>query len=336
MARVVLHIGTHKTATTTLQDTFAHNAALLAQHGVIYPVMGKATGHHGLVMDWNPLPAVYALPDGSIATLTRIAADHASGDQTVFLSSEEFSRGGLPGSVDFGAVRAALSGFERIEVVCVLREQWQFVQSVYLEVSKSHPPLRPSQIVDTILAEDMIEGLWTDYTLLYDHLLGAFAPDEITFLDFDRCRAAPGGILGAMLTHLGTDLSAEALELVNGGRSNPSPQPLPGWAANIICDPVHAPPWVVAATTGAFRVQFGPQARSRIWTREECRILQDYAARCNAGLAYRLAPWQPGFTVTASPMPTAAEPGTDIFREDVPADFWMRCSRWLFAARRAG
>ena len=342
MSRVILHIGTHKTATTTLQDMFAHNATLLEAHGVIYPRLGRASGHHGLVMDWNHfLPPVYALEEGSLGTLRQLAADHGAGDHTVVLSSEEFSRGRAANRPDFAAIREALTGFDRIEVVCVLREQWQFIQSIYLEISKSRQPPRPPQLIDTVLVEDMVEGLWTDYNLLYDHLLETFAPEEITFLDFDHCRKAQGGILGAMLDHLGCGLAPEALEPVNGGLSNASPQALPGWAANIITEPLTTPAWMVEATTGAFGVQFGEGRRSRIWTREECRMLQGYAARCNRQLAERLAPYQPGFAINASPLPTAGDGGAgdggeDVFREDVTGDFWMRCSRWTFGAIRRG
>lgn len=330
MARVVLHIGTHKTATTTIQDMFAHNAALLAEHGLIYPELGRTTGHHGLVMDWNALPPIYALPEGSIGTLRRIAQDHAPGDATVFLSSEEFSRGRPGARPDFVAIREALSGFDRIEVVCVLREQWQFVQSIYLEVSKGRQPLRPPALLETVLQHDMVEGLWTDYNKLYDGLLTAFAPEEITFLDFDTCRSGPGGILGAMLGYLGIDLDPEQLTPINDGRSNRSSAPLPTWAANIVAEPGVAPAWLIEAATGAFEVQFGKGATSRIWTREESRKLVGYARRCNSRLCERLSATQPGFRITTTPPRDKDE----VFREDVPAEFWIRTTRWTFAAVR--
>ncbi|MCF8516707.1 MAG: hypothetical protein K9G72_20450 [Rhodobacteraceae bacterium] len=333
MARVVLHIGTHKTATTTIQDMFAQNAELLAEHGIIYPFMGRATGHHGLVMDWNhALPPVYAYPDGALGTLRHIAEAYAGGDQTVFLSSEEFSRGRPDAQPDFTAIREALSGFDRIEVVCVLREQWQFIQSIYLEVSKSRLPARPPQVMDSALVGDMVEGLWTDYNLLYDHLLGSFASTEITFLDFDQCRQAPGGIIGTMLRHLGVALDPASLTLVNEGRSNASPGALPTWAANIIAEPGVAPRWLIEAVTGAFEVQFGAGAPSRIWTRDECSTLAGYAVRCNARLSERLSTFQPGFAVSRTDI--TAKSG--IFREDIPPEFWVRANRWVFAAARRG
>lgn len=331
MAKVVLHVGTHKTATTTIQDMFASNVKLLAKHGLIYPRLGRAAGHHGLVMDWVRLPKIYALDGGSLANLRQIARDHAQDDATVFLSSEEFSRGAQQDRVDFTAVREALSGFDQIEVICVLREQWQFVQSIYLEVSKSRLPPRPPIFVETVLKEDMAEGLWTDYNRLYDHLLAAFDPAEITFFDYDACRRAEGGILGHMLRHLGIDLDPSLLEQVNGGHSNASPRPLPAWAANVIADPAVAPNWLIKSTQGAFETQYGKTARDFLWTREEFRNLCSYAAKHNARLCERLRPYQPDF----APHVTATR-DDDMYREDLRADFWLRSNRWLFATVQKG
>ena len=333
MARVILHIGTHKTATTTIQDMFAHNANLLAEHGVIYPRLGKITGHHGLVTDWvTTLPRIYAYPRGSLETLRQIAQAHAESDRTVFLSSEEFSRGTPDTRPDFTAIRAALLPFERIEVVCVLRAQWQFIQSVYLEVSKLRQPMRPPEFVEDILRTDMAEGLWTDYSLLYDHLRKDFAADEITFLDFDQCRRTEYGIIGAMLRQIGCALDPAVLEPVNDGKSNVSPKAVPAWAANIVAAPGPATPWLVEAVTGAFNVQFGAESQSCLWTPQEFQILRDYGAERNAALAERLKPVQPDFTLEAGPADTGL-----IHRDRLHGEFWVRASRWIFsAAQRHG
>ncbi len=334
MAKVVLHIGTHKTATTTIQDTFAQNATLLAEHGVIYPRIGRATGHHGLVADWNRWLQAYALPDGALAWLTQLAREHAGGEATVLLSSEEFSRAQPEARVDFAAIRAALSAFDEIEVVCVLREQWQFLQSIYLQISKPHagarpPPPRPPRFIEMMQQENMVEGLWTDYNLLYDHLLASFAPEEITFLDYDTCRRAGGGILGRLLSHLGTSLTVADLAEVNAGHSNTSPPALPTWAANITAEPQRTTPWLLEAMAGAFSAQFGETARSILWTRGELAALQAYGAGHNARLAARLAPVQPDFAITES----TVAPGT-IHREDLRPEFWQRCNHWIFRTAR--
>lgn len=334
MARLVLHIGTHKTATTTIQDMFAHNADLLARHGLVYPRLGRFTGHHGLVMDWNRLHPAYALPGGSRAALRALAGAHAGGEGTVFLSSEEFSRGRAGSRVDFAELRGILAAFERIEVVCVLREQWQFIQSVYLEIAKSKAPPRPPDLVRTAIADSHVDGLWTDYNLLYDHLLTAFAPEEITLLDFGAMRAHPGGVIGAMLAALGIDLAAEALEPVNGGVSNPSPPALPAWAAALIAEPKAAPPWLVTAVTEAFRIEYGADTASCLFSRAEYRQIDAHFAEANARLAARHAPVQPEFAIGRTPLPEADDPRL-LFRNAIGGPFWHRCTRTLFRATEA-
>ena len=66
----------------------------------------------------------------------------------------------------FAAVRTALAPFDEIEVLCMLRPQWQFLQSIYLELSKHTSPARPPKLVDPVMESGMFEGLWIDYNKL--------------------------------------------------------------------------------------------------------------------------------------------------------------------------
>lgn len=330
MAKVILHIGTHKTATTTIQNVFALNADLLAQHGVIYPRLNRHSGHHGLVCDWAPhLSPVYDLKGGSRKALQRLSKDYGKGDHTVFLSSEEFSRGTPGHQVDFTEVRDLLSGFDQIEVVCVLRQQWQFLQSVYLEVAKVATTPHPTTLVQSAINRGMGGGLWADYNLIYDHLLQAFTPEQITFLDFDSCRRHDGGILGAMLALMPTDLTAAQLDLGDNGVANISPPPIPTWAATVIAAPAAAPGWLVQCTTNAFGIEYGADTASCLFSRGEYNRLAAHFAVLNARLAERRQAFQPDFAI--SPVP---EDPKQIFRNDVTASFWMRCNRWIFAHKQ--
>ncbi|PYE82165.1 hypothetical protein [Pseudoroseicyclus aestuarii] len=301
MSKVVLHIGTHKTATTTIQDTFWNNAELLAEQGVIYPRMGRVTGHHGLVCDWNPhLPPVYRLDAGSRGSFAALAEAYADKDVTVLLSSEELSRADPKAAVDFAEIRRLLSAFDEIEVLCVLRPQWEFLQSSYLEVSKRGAPPRPPQLVDPVIERGSFFGLYVDYTMLLDRLERVFAPEEITFADFAALRAEPDGILGWMLRHLGCDLPASALEAINGGSSNVSPMPLAGWAANLMAEPKAAPPWLIDTAERVIRRQHGEAVRTCLFSRAEFdRLAAHFDAR-NALLAERRAAVQPDFAVAAA------------------------------------
>ncbi|SPF81810.1 hypothetical protein [Pseudoprimorskyibacter insulae] len=320
MSKVILHIGTHKTATTTLQDMLWENSALLAEHGVVYPRLNKHTGHHGLVLNWDGRPKVYELPKGSMGTLEELAAAHAEGNQTLLLSSEEFSRNRSLSEMD--KIRDALSAFDEIEVICVLRTQWQFLQSVYLEVSKSRIPPRPPELVAPIIDSGTIEGLWVDYNGLLDCLEATFKPEQITLMDFDSCRKAEGGIIGSFLRHMGVDLTVDQLEVVNEGMSNASPMSLASWAGNILSEPYAAPDWLVAMATEAMRAEFGDKVKPCLFTREEFRALKDHYDTRNEDLRKRRAPYQPDFKLTP-----ATPDGLTLFRNEVPSSFWVRMGR---------
>lgn len=322
MSKVILHIGTHKTATTTVQDMFSANAKLLETHGLIYPRLGSATGHHGLVFDWGHLPKVYAYPSGSLATLREIADEYGRTDATVFLSSEEFSRADPHAAPDLTAIRGALSAFDEIEVICVLRPQWQFLQSVYLELSKKGNPPRPPTLVAPVIGSGMYTGLNVDYNLLLDRLETAFRPEEITFLEFEACREAPGGIIGALLRHLGIALEAGALEQINDGSSNVSPPPLAGFVANILAEPKVAPDWLRQYADEALSNDFGADNVSCLFTRQEFQRLKTHFDARNALLCKRRVPVQPNFTI-----PEASMAGLTLFRDDITATFWLRIGR---------
>lgn len=325
MAEVVIHIGTHKTGTTTIQDTFWHNAERLAQHGIAYPQLSRITGHHGLVCDWVRLPPAFQLPEGSRAQLRRLARDHVDSDATLFLSSEEFSRSEPGNCVDLAELRSFFAGFDRVRVLCVLRTQWEFLQSVYLEVSKVGNPPKPETFVQSAIETGMVQGLWADYTGLLDRLEAAFAPQDITLLDYRQASAGEGGLIGAMLAALGSDLRAEALEPVNGGFSNSSPMPLASYMANSLAAPRRASRGLVEMAQRVLQRTNGDiPIRSSIFVRQEFDALAAHFEACNARLAQRRAEVQPGFHLAA------ADP-SDIthFRDSLRAFTWFQFAKEL-------
>ena len=52
MSEILIHAGTHKTGTTTIQDTLRHNRARLKAARLVYPAIGRAAGHHLLAAEW--------------------------------------------------------------------------------------------------------------------------------------------------------------------------------------------------------------------------------------------------------------------------------------------
>lgn len=329
MARVILHIGTHKTGSTTFQDMMAHNAEALSRVGIHYPRIGPSAGHHGIVGDWNPaLRDAYQWQDGSRTTLARLAEAYAGREGVLILSSEELSRGEPGRAPDLGAIRDLLAPFERVDVLCVLRDQWQFVQSVWLEVTRERAPWPPNWMANGAMMNDTADGLWADYNLLYDHLLDSFAPENIRFVDFNAARRSPAGLVVALLHEMGIE-NLPMLQDIHGGHSNASPAPLPSWIAVQIDRPATTGPGLVALMREAFKARYG-DAASCIFSREEVAKLKLHFGRRNARLHERLAAVQPGFAVLAAD-PVA---GT-IFRDDLDPDLWFECLRRLRQASRS-
>jgi hypothetical protein len=319
-----LHIGTHKTATTTIQDTFHKNAALLEQHGLIYPHLGKVTGHHALAYDWLNLPPVYKPQTSSLEGFSALARQYAHRDVTVFVSSEEFSRENKNATVDLAAVRDRLSAFDEIEVICVLRTQWQFMQSIYLELSRRNNPPRPSKISNPAMNTGMTMGMVVDYNLILDRLEKVFAPEEITLMDFATCGKAQGRILGHLLRHLKIDLSGDALEQVNGGASNVSPHPLATWMANIMAEPTSPPDWLVNVTTSVLQEEYPSNPRACLFTQKEFDVLNDHFAPLNDRLYERRQAVQPDFRITQAGAETV-----NLFRNQINLSNWAKLSRKL-------
>ncbi len=324
MSKVVLHIGTHKTATTTIQDTFYQNSEKLAEAGLVYPRLAgpKITGHHGLVFAWGRLPEIYRLKEGSRKAFLQIAKEYGPQDNTVFLSSEEFSRGGTSANVDFVEVRKLLSGFDEIEVVCTLRAQWQYLQSVYQELSKNQIPTTPDKIVDPSIKNGIWKDLWIDYNFLLDQLLLAFDETEITFLDFDSLRQAEGGIIGAYLARYCPALTVEDLETVNGGASNVSPDPMASWMSNLVSPSGVAPKWLTETAEAVLDIDLGEKRKTCIFNKWEFQMLAEHFEERNEALRQRRLPFQPEFAITG----TEGHKVTH-FRNDLPHNAWVRMTR---------
>ncbi|MDO6799752.1 hypothetical protein [Shimia thalassica] len=331
MSKVIVHIGSHKTATTTIQDMFWENADLLEKNGVVYPRLGEfpVTGHHGLAKDWADLPETYALSAGSRETLKSITETYANKDVTVFLSSEEFSRGSPGRQTDFETLRSLLSGFDKVEIVLSLRNQWAFLQSIYLELSKSHNPLRPTNMVEPVIKEGLYQGLYVDYNLLLDRLLEAFDANQIRLFDFDTIKSSQGGVVGHFLRYLETELCVEALSTVNGGASNVSPMPLASWCANILYEPDTAPNWLIEEMELSLGTQYGGNLRSCLFTREEFMSLNAHFDACNETLRKRVKSVQPDFKISNSNLQE-----NNLYRNDIHAGFWLLVCRNMVKRRR--
>lgn len=170
MSELIIHIGAHKTATTTIQKALFDNAKALADSGLIYPrVCWFHYAQHRLAFALRGLadPVRGDRPDlaTEVAQLNAVLDQQRSGK--VLISSEElFSIGSASIALLRSAVRA-----ERVRIIAFVRRPDEMLLSIYNQKTKSPGngfarPLdyfvsHPRQIDPDILYAEHI-GNWAD------------------------------------------------------------------------------------------------------------------------------------------------------------------------------
>jgi hypothetical protein len=298
MSALVLHIGTHKTGTTALQQTLAAARGRLTAQGLIYPELHpRESGHHRLVTPWIDLANRRYADPPAVGLWRRLAERRAGGRDTVVLSSEEFSRA-RPQSVDFAELAGFVAGFGRRTVVCYLRNQADYIQSIYLQVLKRGRSIGFDRFVAAGIAERFAGGMFLDYAALYAQVRAGFAPEEIRFLSYEEAARHPGGIACHFLATIGSTTTLPAVR-----RSNVSPSALAFWVAMRVAAKRRQPgppePAIVAAAERAIAGLVGPGVRTTLYTRTELARLSEAfeplnrraeAAVTDTGVPLRIAP----------------------------------------------
>lgn len=327
--RLVLHIGLHKTATSTIQLALRTHMLKLARLGIVYPRICPSGTHHGLVKAWVPqLGPEYDLPGGPAAGWARIVREFAGCGRTVVLSSEEFSRVAAGPAAHLAELRGYLDAFDEVEVLCVLRGQIGFAQSVYLQISRHSPPPAPGFLAGTAIRKGIAGGLVADFALLHARLARAFDPARIRYLCYDTAAREPGSVPGAFFRALGVpaaEVPGLAVPAVN--ISKPA---LAVWAANTLTRDGPGPQALVRLAAQALDEIYGPGRRSCLFSRDEAARLAEHFNARNAAFADIVRRIQPGFAVAD----LAVDPGA-IHREDIGRDFWARLRELRAAAAPA-
>jgi hypothetical protein len=310
ISRLILHIGLHKTGTTSFQRFCLSHHGALARHGVIYPqfISNKhpkgVLGHHGLTLNLAPHFPETVLPEGAQAAWDDLVMRFAGADKTVIVSSEEFSRGRKGFRVDMTRLGQIAERFDRVQVVCVLRDQLSFLQSVFYENTRFGRDVTPEWLLGNALRKNDAAGLWVDWRPLYAHLRQGFEEDQLTFLDYETTRASAAGIIGTILGFAGVKARA-------GARENASPDPLAYGLCHRVCAPKPVPAWMLAAVTAELAQRFGPRPRC-LFTRMQARSIARHFAIPNAELVAQIRKTQPAFHLTPPNMPADM-----LYRDDI-------------------
>lgn len=154
--KLYLHIGIHKTGTSSIQASLRQNRQILNDHGVIFPIYGdNGTSGHS--------QAVTALAgfNGNIEEFDLFRELQSSGCHTAILSSENFSH---LRSKSINTISELLATFfDSISVIVYLRRQDYWLESVYKQKIK-HNMTRLSDLWPT----DLKSIAQYDYSQLLD------------------------------------------------------------------------------------------------------------------------------------------------------------------------
>ena len=249
----------------------------------------------------------------------------------VVLSSEELSRFQGDGRVDYGFIREVLSGFERVDVLCLLRDQVSFLQSAYLENAKAnrHKSRRRAPLptwphfLERALRIPPASGRLLDYNALLDRLEEAFGPERVRMVPYGQARHHPGGAIGLVLEHTDVGADPAALSLPRGERFNVTADPLSVWAAAQISAPGQPGDGLVRQVHAVVAERFGPL--TTLYTTAEMRAVRERFDAANRLLEARLAERMPGFA-----LPWTSYDG-HVRRGRLDRAFWIEVARRLHA-----
>ena len=187
-----LHVGTHKTGTTSIQAFLSMNAPALASAGVYYPKAGRPArrwgtenvGHHNVAWELNGL-ADFRPDEGTFDALAGEIQE--AGFPTVVISSEDLSwLCDKPQTIAMVAAILRDAGYATTAIVYV-RSQPAYIQAMYTENAKAGFLVNYRAVLDNILRD----GAWT-----IEH------PRVVCSVAYTRLADAFAGVLGAERTIL--------------------------------------------------------------------------------------------------------------------------------------
>jgi len=195
MRRAIIHIGSSKAGSTSIQHALYSNRLQLLEHGFYYPKTGVFAGFgHANVGRDIVGAADFRSNKGTFAELLKEIAsnDH----QTIVLSTETLIR------ANADARHKLITGFheagiQEVSVIVYVREQAAMVHSLYGELVRNGNFRATFQE----FAIRQINRPFYDYTRLLDQLRGQYGVDNVIMVPFD-------------VAHLSGDLISDYLERI--------------------------------------------------------------------------------------------------------------------------
>ena len=205
MKRAILHIGTEKTGSTSIQRFLHLNRRRLARGGWLYPETAGRPSNNALVVHAKDAPEPDLLPSGLDATdpvaladwKVRFVVEHCeevlpflrSGDATLVYSSEHM-QSRLCDLEEIRRVARLLRALvDEVRVVVWLRRQDRFALSAHGTAVKA------GSAAEFDFAAINARGPYYDYRLLLDNWAGVFGDASMTVRVFERERLIGGDVV---------------------------------------------------------------------------------------------------------------------------------------------
>ncbi|WP_444908840.1 hypothetical protein [Microbulbifer sp. TRSA005] len=194
MRKIYLHIGTHKTGTSSIQKFMSDNYSNLIKYGFLYPKVARVShgSHHNLQFQITNDPRYKTKLGGWVELLKEI---NESNCENVVLSCEAFStlQGGdlMPHYIYSFAQKYRFD----IDVICYLRPQYELIESLWLQETKSGQNILS---IDDYVTKQLPKPRFNYFDLLrswssYFHT---------TFFSYNRCINGDG-VLPCFLSTIG-------------------------------------------------------------------------------------------------------------------------------------
>ncbi len=345
--RIVLHIGTEKTGTSSIQHFLSGNRAALGADGIVYPLF---TGPNG-GSQWGFVAAVARRPWKSDIGARLEIRDQASAsvyrkrlidaiDQelaacpdrhTLLVSCEHFhSRLRKPGRVR--ALQKLLSRWsDKVEVILYLRRQDRVAVSLYSTRLKSGNPT--PEVFPAIEGEQL--PYYYDYECVYDTWCQVFGEEAVQACLYEQQADAEAGLIEDFCARVGIDITGKEFpRRVNQSLSEAGVLMLQElnqqWPRKPLSGPDPSREHLVA------RISRENPGRSYPATRAEAQAFYAHFTAGNARLAQRIFPGLGGemFTGDFADYPATAPKESSGMRKQVR----RRIKAWkaLSATEQAG
>lgn len=332
---LILHIGSGKTGTTAIQQTFWKNQAALAAAGIAYPKVGAVAGAHHLISPFMPSHIAARLGWTSIDTSEWIEDVAGLPEPVVFMSSE------LIWSAEPEAVTsfcAALLPVFDLRICIYLRRQDDMIEAVYHQGVKGGVQCHK---LEAILRKDVTHY---DYFQRLAPWSDAVGRDRLIVLPYERGQFHQGDLIRDVLfralglPHLPPGFlydpkatpnarfslaATEFKRLVNGLMPDPS-QSMRFNAALSMCPPDTGKTHMLKR---ADRLRLIEQ-----FAESNARVARDLMGRPEGNLFYE-SPEPTDLDITAEPDAVALRGIADRLAQDAP-DLLVELGELVFSEQR--